>query len=110
MDGNSELKSVRRAIEILRYLADGTDARSFTEIREGLKLTKATANRFLTTLEDLGMVQRSAETGKYRLGMVALRIGVSAGNQMEFRMELRPFLRELTQRTGETSNLTVLDG
>lgn len=71
---------------------------------------KATTNRFLSTLKELGMVHQSAETGKYRLGLAALRIGVAAGNQFELRNELRPLLSELTRRTGETSNLVTWEG
>jgi len=99
---------VRRAVDILKYLASDVEPRSFTEIRTALRLEKSSANRFLATHEEAGMVQRSPETGRYRLGLAALRIGTVAGNQIELRRITRPFLVELTQRTGETSNLGVL--
>jgi DNA-binding IclR family transcriptional regulator len=105
-----ELKSVRKAFAIVTYLASRTEPCSFTQIRSALKLGKATAHRFLATLEDLGLVNRSANSGQYRLGLAAIRIGVAAGNQIELRRELRPYLRDLMERTGETANLVILDG
>jgi DNA-binding IclR family transcriptional regulator len=74
-----------------------------------LEISKATANRLLATLEDTGMVRRHPETGKYALGLAALRIGIAAGNQIELRRDLRLSLTELMQRTGETSNLVIFD-
>lgn len=106
----NDLKSVRKAAELLIYLASTTEPQSFTGIRTSLGMGKASAHRLLATLEDLSIVRRNAETGKYQLGITALRIGVAAGNQFELRRELRPFLSELTERSGETSNLVVLDG
>jgi DNA-binding IclR family transcriptional regulator len=104
-----DLKTVHRAFEILLYLSSSSEPRSFTDIRTALGLGKATTHRFLASLEELGMLKRDLETAKYRLGLTALRIGIAAGNQIELRKDMRPFLQELTERTGETSNLAVLE-
>lgn len=106
----NELKTVHRAFEILLFLSGSSEPKSFSEIREALGLGKATTHRFLSTLETIGALRRDAQSGRYRLGLTALRIGVAAGNQIELRSDLRPFLQELTERTGETSNLAVLEG
>lgn len=107
MERQNGNKSLKRAVELLLYMAASPGPLSFTQIAKATGMGKATANRFLTTLEELGMIHRHPDTGKYRLGLAALRIGIAAGNQLELRHELRPFLAELTRRTGETSNLVV---
>ncbi|MEX2540619.1 MAG: IclR family transcriptional regulator [Trueperaceae bacterium] len=107
---SSDIKSIHKATAVLLFLASSHEGRTFTEIREALGIGKSTAHRFLATLENNGLVRRTRDDGRYYLGLVALRIGVAAGNQLELRKSIRPFLTELTQRTGETSNLVVLDG
>ncbi|MEX2536954.1 MAG: IclR family transcriptional regulator [Trueperaceae bacterium] len=110
MSGASDIKSIHKARDILLFLASSHEGRTFTEIRQALDIGKSTAHRFLTTLENTGLVRRTADDGRYYLGLVALRIGVAASNQLELRKSVRPFLTSLAQRTGETSNLVVLDG
>ena len=107
-DGEAQRGIGRQPAEARR--APGTGGEFVDHGHPALKLGKATAHRFLATLEDLGLVNRSANSGQYRLGLAAIRIGVAAGNQIELRRELRPYLRDLMERTGETANLVILDG
>ena len=76
----NDLKTVQRALDILLYLSTSSKPRSFTDIRTALGLGKATTHRFLSTFEGRGMLRRDRETGKYRLGLTALRMGI-AGRQ-----------------------------
>ena len=53
---------------------------------------------------------RTAATRKYRLGPRVLDLGFSAINSMELREIAAPHLQELSDETGHTVNMAILDG
>jgi len=60
------VKSINRAVDILKCLRDGLD--SVTEISRHLDLGKGTVHRLLKTLEDSGFVIQDVLNRKYYLG------------------------------------------
>src|SRR6185312_15409226 len=59
---------------------------------------------------NLGYLEQDPETRKYRLGPRVLDLGFSALNSMDVREISRPYLQELSDDTGFTVNLAILDG
>jgi len=64
----------------------------------------------LRALAALGYLQQDGSTKKYRLGPRVLDLGFSAINSMELREVAAPHLRELSDDTGYTVNMAILDG
>jgi len=70
-------------------------------------LNRATAWRLLATLEDNGLVERDADTGRYVLGIGVTRLAGAVGVDGVVR-RAHPVLERLSERTGETADLAVV--
>jgi DNA-binding IclR family transcriptional regulator len=104
------IRSVVRAGQILKELASGSPRLGVTELSERLGLAKATVYGLLRALEDEALVERDAETGKYRLGAVVLRLGNAylEGNELRARSLL--WADALAERAMEAVRVGVLVG
>jgi len=94
----------------LRLLACFTPERpvwSAPELARCLSLPRSTVFRLLTTLENVGYLQRS--NTEYRLGLAVLRLGYDYLSAQPLAQLAQPLLQSLCQRTGLTTNLGVLD-
>src|SRR6266536_2310817 len=69
------IQSVVRAAQILKALGGDTPRLGVTELAERVGLAKGTVHGLLRTLEDEGLVEQDAETGKYQLGMEIFQLG-----------------------------------
>ncbi len=72
--------------------------------------SRSSAHRYIATLASLGYLEQDRATRKYRLGPRVLDLGFSAINSMELREIAAPHLQALSDRTGHTVNMAVLDG
>ena len=102
------VQSVERAFGVLRSLSSGPARLS--EIAERTELPKSTVSRLLSTLVDVGAVERSDDRGEYGLGELIIDLSVSAGPERSLIAFARPSLEELSAATGEAAGLSVLDG
>ncbi|MDO9378012.1 MAG: IclR family transcriptional regulator [Nocardioidaceae bacterium] len=105
----SPVQSVDRALAILEILADAGEA-GVTDIGAQLGVHKSTAFRLVGSLEARGLVEQTAERGKYRLGVAILRLAAATTARLDVVQEARPFARRLATDTGETVNVAVLNG
>jgi DNA-binding IclR family transcriptional regulator len=82
---------------------------SLTEIAEEAGISKSTAHRMLATMESKRFLIRSMETGKYQLGYrfleMATQVLKGANHQWAYH-----YLKELSDKFGETVDLAILDG
>lgn len=101
------VQSVDRALSILEGIARHGVA-GVTEIAGELGVHKSTAFRLVATLESHGLVEQTAERGKYRLGVGILRLAGATTARLDVVQESRSVCRELAAETGETVNLAVL--
>ena len=81
-----------------------------TELARRLGLHKSTASRLLATLQKRGLVEQDEETGKYRLGLVVIRLAERAERTLDLRGIAMPELERLARLTHETTGLGILDG
>jgi IclR family transcriptional regulator, KDG regulon repressor len=58
----------------------------------------------------LGWLRKDPETKTYRLGIRLWELGCRAIEELEIRRSALPYLRRLVARTGESTDLAVLDG
>jgi DNA-binding IclR family transcriptional regulator len=107
-DGNA-VRSVDRAASLLLALGESQGEAGVTELARRLGLHKSTASRLLATLQRRGLVEQDGETGKYRLGLVVIRLAERAERTLDLRSLALPELERLARLTHETAGLGVLD-
>lgn len=107
---SSAVRSVDRAAALLLALGDHQGAAGVSELARRLGLHKSTASRLLATLERRGLVEQDGETGKYRLGLVVIRLAEHAERTLDLRAIGLPELERLARRVHETAGLAVADG
>jgi IclR family acetate operon transcriptional repressor len=103
----SGVQSLERALDILELLTRSEGELGVTEVGTALGLPNGTAHRLLATLTRRGYARQNPETRKYALGIKAFTL-VSAA-QERLGPLARPFLTELMEVSGESSNLASLD-
>ena len=109
LDGNA-VRSVDRAAALLLALGECDGEAGVTELARRLGLHKSTASRLLATLEKRGLVEQDDETGRYRLGLIVLRLAETAERTLDLRALAMPELDRLARATRETTGLGVADG
>lgn len=101
-------KAVTRTVQIIEALADEEEL-GVTAIAGRAGLSKATAYRFLGTLEQLGYVRQNRDTENYALTYKLLDLADRARSRRSGAEEIRRILKQLNQETGETVHLAILD-
>ncbi len=107
LDGNA-VRSVDRAAALLLALGESSGEAGVTELSRRLGLHKSTASRLLATLQKRGLVEQDEESGKYRLGLVVIRLAERAESTLDLRSIAMPELDRLARATRETTGLGVL--
>lgn len=102
-------QSLERGLAILSALASGPTLLGVSELARAVDLSRSTAHRYVATLTKLGYLDQDPATRKYRLGPRVLDLGFSAINAMELREIAAPYLQQLSDETGHTVNMAILD-
>jgi DNA-binding IclR family transcriptional regulator len=98
--------STQRSLAILDVLA--TEASLGTnEIARRTAATASSVSRQLGTLVESGLVERDAETGRYRLGIRLVGLAAAVLARLDVRTVARPHLTALVAQIGETATLSV---
>jgi DNA-binding IclR family transcriptional regulator len=103
------MKTVRTALAILKQFTHAAPERGVTELAQALDLDKASVHRQLKALEAEGFVEQGGDR-RYRLGFAALRLASVRLAQTTLVDVAKPHMIELWRRTGETVQLSILDG
>jgi DNA-binding IclR family transcriptional regulator len=109
MAAASGTQAVDRAAGLLLSVLEATQPPSFAELQESSGLAKSTLSRLLSSLERHELILRS-EDGAVRPGSALTRFAHSRRPTDELIEVTRTFMVELSEATGETINLAVLDG
>lgn len=104
------VQALERAFDILDILSLEPEGLGVTQIAERAALHKSTVHRIVSALAERGYIEKSPSGSQYRIGLKMVDIASVYLNNVEMKTEARPYLRELTQRTGFTSHLAILDG
>lgn len=107
---DSPSAAVERALAMLEAVSQVADGLSNAEISRRLNIPKSSASYILRTLEAQGYLTRDPESGKYRVGLKILSLSRGALGGLDVRGVAEPIMRHLTQQTGLTCHLAVLDG
>lgn len=108
MDGEPPAGIVQRAGKLLVLFVESPEPTlGVTEIAQTLKLSKAVVHRLLNSLADSGLVEVVESSRRYRLGPLALSLGLAYLKNFDLRDRARPVLERLCNLTGETATLSI---
>lgn len=101
------MKSVDRALGLLRYFTVSEPELGLTEVTRRAELDKATVHRILTALTRNGLLEQNAVSKKYRLGAEMLRLAQVREASVPLTSIVTPVLAQLGQDAGETAHATL---
>ena len=102
-------QSLEKGLAVLRAFSAKRRTMTLAEIAEATSITKSSAQRMVYTLERLGYVRKHPVTRRYQLAPRVMQIGFNYLAADTLIDVANPFLSELTNVTGETTNLTEPD-
>lgn len=100
--------SLAKGLRVLELLAVNGDM-SVSRMAACLDTSRAASHRFLTTLRDLGYVEKT-EAGRFRLSFKVVELGMRKLDGFEIRHTAHPYMQEIAIAFGETVNLGHWDG
>jgi IclR family transcriptional regulator, KDG regulon repressor len=113
MKNDEESRSpIDKATKILMAFTPHNEELGTRALGKELGLHAATVNRILNLLIKPGFIQKNPTTKKYRLGSAIIELGKAVTNSFNIpiRSLAEPYMRELTNITGEnTALLTLVD-
>lgn len=107
---NYIIQSVAHALDVLEEFRGDMDELGVTELSKKLKLHKNNVFRILATLQSRNYIEQNKTNDNYRLGIKCLELGQTFVQQRGLLKQAQPILKELADRTAETSYLSILRG
>lgn len=104
------MQLIDRTIEILLILSHEPDGLAITELANRLDISNSSTHRILQSLKKHHFVLQSTETKRYRLGYKVLTLTTNISKENNFTFAAKPFMKELSDKVGETVALCVLEG
>jgi DNA-binding IclR family transcriptional regulator len=102
------IQVIARAASVLRALEGEQDGLSLAQIAQRVDLARSTVQRIVDALRAEHFLIAATPTSGVRLGPALIRLAASAS--VEFDQVTRPIMAELSQRLGETVDMSVLKG
>ena len=111
LNGSSKtIGSVEKATRILEIIAQSQSGIGVTEISHSLDCGVSATYHLLNTLKLCGLIEQDSTSKKYRIGYGLFHICSIARNQNFLVNMAQPYLEHLSQGSGETCNLIILEG
>lgn len=108
-DRKYTISAVEKTMHILESLASEGAGATLAQLSTTLGMPKPTLFRYLTTLQEMGYVQKDPSTDGYTLGLKAFELGNLAMPQRTVREIALPEMHSLLDRFSETVNLGIMD-
>lgn len=102
--------SVKNAMDILKLFSMHNPELRVIDIAKQLNIAPSTAYRLLSTLASEGFVYKDLQTNHYSLGVSVLALTNIVNSQLPIVKEATPILNSLTEKTGESSHLAIMEG
>lgn len=109
-DAKNAPSVLQNGIRVLRAFSVSQPALGVTEISRRVDLHKSSVSRILAQLEQMDLVVRDPESGRFRLGLGLIGLAGPLLANLDVRRIAYTALEELTARTSETSALVVWSG
>ena len=104
------VSSLVKGLRILEYVTSASGTVRLRSIAAHFGMDRSAAFRFLTTLGQLDYVTKDPETKAYSPGPGLTRLYRLARPRHEIIETINPFLKRLSEQTGQTGYLAMLDG
>lgn len=101
--------SINRAIDVIEFISTSERELSFSEILGNLNIPRQSLIRILNTLCNRGFLDKSSQRGLYRIGLKFLYLGHGLQDKFDLRTAAWKFMKELSQKTRKTIELSTLD-
>ena len=101
------IQSIEVGMALMKALATTGRATTLKDLAAAAEMPAAKAHRYLVSLARTGMVEQDRGTGHYRLGTLALNIGLTALTGLDVMRYAGEALDDLLAATGETVLLAV---
>ncbi|WP_239453126.1 MULTISPECIES: IclR family transcriptional regulator C-terminal domain-containing protein [Microbacterium] len=111
--GNDTVQSLARGLAVIRAFDAEHPELTLSEVARRADITRAAAGRFLRTLEELGYVRPSADSGigrTFALTPRVLELGFSYLSALSIPEIVQPHLERLSREVDESVSAAVLDG
>jgi IclR family KDG regulon transcriptional repressor len=105
----TRLSSVTNALRLLKVFSDQESEIGISDLARRVGLAKSTVHRLASSLVEEGMLEQTEREGKYRLGLALFELGALVRRKMDVTAEARHHLKALSERSGETVQLAVLE-
>lgn len=105
----NSVQTLDRTFDIIELLATAPKGMGVTEIGQKLGLHKSTVFRLINALVQRGYLEKDQNTGLYKIGLKFVEISSLHLQQIELKTEAAPFMRHLTEVTGQVTHLAILD-
>ncbi len=102
------IQSLDKGIRILESIIDKDQTVRVVDVARDFDMDKATAHRYLATLERSGLLRQDARTKEYGLGAKVLTWNGLARSRFQLTELARPILQRLATETGHEAHLGVL--
>lgn len=99
-----------RGLQLLACFSRQEPRLTGAELSRRLQVPRASVFRMLQTLEQMGYVERTADSAHYQLGIGTLRLGFEYLASMELAEHGRIVIDELRDQTGYAAHVVVRDG
>jgi DNA-binding IclR family transcriptional regulator len=103
-------QSLSHGLEILLLFDSTRPVFTVLEIADRLRFSQSKTYRLVRTLVHYGLLETQNGSGRYSLGMNALRLGLLAQQKFNASVIALPFMKELSRLTKETVLLTSVRG
>jgi DNA-binding IclR family transcriptional regulator len=103
------IRVIVKAAAVIDLLAELDNPVSLTYLSGELGIAKSTLHGILATLNSIGYVSKDPDTGDYRLGLRLFELGNTISHKLDERRIAKPYMQVLSEKTGETAHLAILD-
>ncbi|MBE0479142.1 IclR family transcriptional regulator, partial [Candidatus Aerophobetes bacterium] len=104
------VKSVEKALEVLKSFSLSSPILSLTEISKITNLNKATALRIVRTLKKHNFLESLSRDGRYTIGVEVYKLGNVFFYNLDIEKKAHPYLTKLANEIKKTIHLCILDG
>jgi IclR family pca regulon transcriptional regulator len=108
VDKSLLIEGLGKGLRVIESFSDEHPRLTATEAAARAGLTRTAARRYLVSLVHFGYADSDGK--QYWLLPAVLRLGQSYLEAARLPRQVQPFLQRLSMQTGETANLSVLDG
>jgi DNA-binding IclR family transcriptional regulator len=105
-----QLGSIEKCLLVIECLSEKPQGLKLREISAAVNLPESSLHHILSTLRARGYVRQDVDTKRYALGLRFLEISRRIIEGLDIRAVARDCLRHLSEVTGQTVHLAVLEG